>query len=112
LPNAARASALVRNVACGRFAEFWRTDDGDAAVFEEFVLTNFAGDEHPSAGPEQLRDATVQITKNIWNQCYAPILGKTDVVLLAVYSHMIDSFMYLPDYSIGHLIAFSGGNNK
>src|SRR5437763_272047 len=28
-----------------------------------------------------------------------------DVVLLAVYSHMIDSFLYLPDYSIGHLIA-------
>src|SRR4029077_1012064 len=24
-------------------AEFWRTEDGDAAVFEEFVRTNFAG---------------------------------------------------------------------
>jgi len=28
------------------------------------------------------------------------------VVLLAVYSHMIDSFLYLPDYPIGHMIAF------
>jgi len=28
------------------------------------------------------------------------------VVLLAIYSHMIDSFLYLPDYPIGHLIAF------
>jgi len=27
-------------------------------------------------------------------------------VLLAVYSHMIDGFLYLPDYPIGHLIAF------
>ena len=27
-------------------------------------------------------------------------------VLLGVYSHMIDAFLYLPDYPIGHLIAF------
>ena len=26
-------------------AEFWRADDGDAAVFEDFVRTNFAGDQ-------------------------------------------------------------------
>ena len=26
-------------------AEFWRADDGDAAAFEEFVRTNFAGDQ-------------------------------------------------------------------
>ncbi len=26
-------------------AEFWRTDDGDAATFEEFIHTNFAGDQ-------------------------------------------------------------------
>jgi hypothetical protein len=28
------------------------------------------------------------------------------VVLLGIYSHMIDSFLYLPDYPIGHMIAF------
>jgi hypothetical protein len=27
-------------------------------------------------------------------------------VLLAIYSHMIDGFLYLPDYPVGHLIAF------
>ena len=27
-------------------------------------------------------------------------------MLLGIYSHMIDSFLYLPDYPIGHLIAF------
>src|SRR6185436_19468521 len=26
-------------------ASFWRPQDGEAAVFEEFVRTNFAGDE-------------------------------------------------------------------
>ncbi len=62
--------------------------------------------DHPNATPDQLRDATLQIAKNIWNRYYAPAFGTNDVVLLAVYSHMIDSFMYLPDYPIGHLIAF------
>jgi len=26
--------------------------------------------------------------------------------LLGIYSHMIDSFLYLPDYPLGHMIAF------
>jgi hypothetical protein len=60
---------------------------------------------HPQATPSQLNAATLQIAKDIWNRYYAPVFNRKDVVLLAVYSHMIDSFLYLPDYSIGHLIA-------
>ncbi len=62
--------------------------------------------DHPNATPAELKDATVQISKDVWNKYYAPIFGKRDVVLLGVYSHMIDSFLYLPDYPIGHMIAF------
>ena len=62
--------------------------------------------DHPQATPKELNDATVQISKNIWNQYYAPVFHKKDVVLLGIYSHMIDSFLYLPDYPIGHMIAF------
>jgi hypothetical protein len=62
--------------------------------------------DHPQATPKELNDATVQIAKDIWNQYYAPVFHKKDVVLLGVYSHMIDSFLYLPDYPIGHMIAF------
>src|SRR4029079_950129 len=50
--------------------------------------------------------STIQISKDIWTRYYAPALGQKDVVLLGIYSHMIDSFLYLPDYPIGHLIAF------
>jgi hypothetical protein len=60
---------------------------------------------HPEATPAQLREATIQISKDIWNRYYAPVFGKKDVVLLGIYSHMIDSVLYLPDYPIGHLIA-------
>jgi hypothetical protein len=61
---------------------------------------------HPQATPAQLKAATLEIAKGIWNQYYAPVFKKRDVPLLAIYSHMINSFLYLPDYPLGHLIAF------
>jgi hypothetical protein len=61
---------------------------------------------HPSATPAELREATIGISKDIWNRYYAPVFKKSDVVLLGIYSHMISSLLYLPDYPIGHMIAF------
>src|SRR5207237_5283022 len=62
--------------------------------------------EHPNAGPAELRDATVAIARDVWNRFYAPVLGARDSVLLGIYSHLVSNFLYLPDYSLGHLIAF------
>ncbi|HUQ33796.1 MAG TPA: hypothetical protein VM095_16870 [Pyrinomonadaceae bacterium] len=62
--------------------------------------------DHPNATPAELKEATLRISKDIWNKYYAPVFKKRDVVLLGIYSHMIDSFLYLPDYPIGHMIAF------
>jgi hypothetical protein len=62
--------------------------------------------EHPGATPAQLREAVLGIAKDVWNRYYEPVLGQRDCVLLGVYSHMIHSFLYLPDYAIGHMIAF------
>jgi hypothetical protein len=61
---------------------------------------------HPKATPAELREATVGISKDIWNRYYAPVFGRRDVVLLGVYSHMVNLMMYLPDYPLGCLIAF------
>jgi hypothetical protein len=61
---------------------------------------------HPDATPAQLRQATLEIARGIWNRYYAPVLGGKDSALLAIYSHMISSFFYLPYYPLGHLIAF------
>jgi hypothetical protein len=85
--------------------DFWNTYEISGVALVDMDVWHWMYD-HRNASSEQLRDATLQIAKNIWNDYYAPVFGKTDVVLLAVYSHMIDSFMYLPDYPIGHLIAF------
>jgi hypothetical protein len=60
---------------------------------------------HPQASPAELREATLRIAREIWNRYYAPVLGVRDAPLLAVYSHMVSSFLYLPDYPLGHLIA-------
>ena len=61
---------------------------------------------HPEASPAELREAVVAIATTIWNDYYAPVLGLRDTPLLAIYSHMIDAGLYLPDYSIGYLIQF------
>jgi oligoendopeptidase F len=84
--------------------DFWATYEiaGVGLVDMEVWRWMYA---HPDATPAQLKEATLGIAKDIWNKYYAPILGKRDVVLLGIYSHMIHSFLYLPDYPIGHLIA-------
>ena len=61
--------------------------------------------EHPEATPAELREATLQIARDVWNRYFAPVFGRRDVMLLAVYSHMISSGLYLPDYPIGAMIA-------
>ena len=62
--------------------------------------------EHPDATPAELREATLGIARDVWNRYYAPVFGRRDVVLLGIYSHMINSMLYLPDYPIGAMIAF------
>jgi hypothetical protein len=62
--------------------------------------------EHPDASPVELKVATIAIAKNVWNRYYAGVFGTKDAVLLGVYSHMIDSTLYLPDYPVGYMIAF------
>ena len=57
-------------------------------------------------GSEAVGEATLAIARETWNRFYAPVFATRDVLLLAVYSHMISSFLYLPDYPLGHLIAF------
>jgi oligoendopeptidase F len=61
--------------------------------------------DHPDATAATLKEATLKISRDLWNKYYAPVFEKKDVVLLGIYSHMIHSFLYLPDYPIGHLIA-------
>jgi hypothetical protein len=85
--------------------DFWGTYEIAGVALVDMAMWHWMYD-HPDATPEQLKDAVVQISKEIWNKYYAPVFGKRDVVLLGVYAHMVNNFLYLPNYPIGHLIAF------
>jgi hypothetical protein len=84
---------------------FWGTAEIASVALVDMGVWHWMYD-HPDATAAQLRDATLGIARDVWNRYWAPLIGQRDVVLLAVYSHMIDSFLYLPDYPIGHLIAY------
>jgi hypothetical protein len=61
---------------------------------------------HPEATPAELREAVLGIARDVWNRHFAPVFGGRDSELLAIYTHMIVYGLYLPDYAIGHIIAF------
>jgi len=61
---------------------------------------------NPNATPAQLKAAVIASAKEVWNKYYAPVFGMKDEPILAVYSHMIDNPLYLPNYPVGHLINF------
>ncbi len=61
---------------------------------------------NPNATPAQLKEAVVQLATELWNRYYAPVFGVKDSPILAIYSHMIDAGLYLPDYPLGFLVTF------
>jgi hypothetical protein len=99
------AKPSAENEALKTLNDFWGTHEISGAALVNIDMAHWMYD-HPKATPEQLRDAVVQIAKDVWNRYYAPVFHQRDVTLLAVYAHMVEIFLYLPDYPIGHMIAF------
>jgi hypothetical protein len=98
------ASPSAENKALQTLNDFWNTYEIAGVGLVDTDVWHWMYD-HPNATPEELKNAVVTISRKVWNQYYAPILGQKDSTLLGVYAHMIDSFLYLPNYPIGHLIA-------
>ena len=99
------ASPTAESRALQTLNDFWGTYEIAGVALVDMRMWHWMYD-HPNATPEELKNATVQISKDVWNRYYAPVFGKKDVVLLGVYAHMVNNFLYLPNYPIGHLIAF------
>lgn len=97
-PDAAAERERVLN-------DFWSTWEIAGVALVDTAVWHWMY-EHPDATPAQLREATVAIAKEYWDRYYAPVLGGQGTALLGIYSHMIAYPMYLPDYPLGHLIAF------
>ncbi len=85
--------------------DFWMTWEIAGVALVDIAVWHWMYD-HPKASPKDLREATVKISQDVWNQYYAKVLGGKDTPLLGIYSHMISYPMYLFNYPLGHLIAF------
>ena len=84
--------------------QFWQTFEIAGVALVDMAAWHWMY-EHPTATASELKAAVLNIARETWNRYYAPVFGVKDVLLLAIYSHMIDCFLYIPDYPLGHLIA-------
>jgi hypothetical protein len=84
---------------------FWSTREIAAVALVDIAAWRWL-EAHPDATPAQFREAVVGISRDVWNRHFAPLFGVRDVTLLGIYSHMVDSGLYTPDYPLGQMIAF------
>jgi cell wall assembly regulator SMI1 len=62
--------------------------------------------ENPTATPAELKEQTITFAIEVWNKYFAPVIGVTDSPILAIYSHMVEVPLYLPNYAYGQIIQF------
>ena len=85
--------------------DFWMTYEISGVSLVDMKIWHWMYD-NPDATPAELREATLDISRLVWNRYFAPVFGVKDSYILGIYSHIIHSFLYIPDYAIGHMIAF------
>jgi hypothetical protein len=94
----------ARSEALQALDDFWSAAEIASVALVDMGVWHWMYD-HPEAAPSELREATLGIARDVWNRYWSPVIGVGDVTLLAIYSHMIDGRLYLPDYPIGAMIA-------
>jgi hypothetical protein len=62
--------------------------------------------ENPDATPLQLKESMIKNAVDTWNKYFAPVIGIKDSRILAIYSHMVEVPLYLPNYSYGNIVQF------
>ncbi|HEY6106655.1 MAG TPA: hypothetical protein VIV59_11765, partial [Anaeromyxobacteraceae bacterium] len=85
-------------------SDFWATREIAGVALVDVRMWRWLY-RHPRATPAELREATLGIAREVWNQHFAGLLGGRDSPLLAVYAHMVGHPLYLADYPVGHLVA-------
>ncbi len=87
------------------FDQFWSMYEIMGVSLVDMTMWRWIYD-HPKASAKELCESTMMIAKDIWNQYYEPVLGEHDCILLAIYSHMVNAPMYLPNYPLGHIVQY------
>ena len=83
----------------------WNTFEISGVALVDVGIWNWMY-EHPDATPQEIKQGILKIAKDVWNEFFSPVFGQKDQALLAIYSHIIDAGMYLPDYPLGFIIQF------
>lgn len=85
--------------------EFWEARQIAGAALVDLYAWKWLY-SNPKASPAQFRAAVVEISRSVWKRFYAPSIGAADTAILGIYSHMVNSGLYLPDYALARVIAF------
>jgi hypothetical protein len=91
--------------AMAALSDMWATFEISGVALTDMYIWRWMY-ENPNANAEQLKQAMLDISKNVWNTYFAPVLGIEDQSILCIYSHIVDGGMYTPDYPLGHIISF------
>jgi len=62
--------------------------------------------EHPDATPDELKDAVLGLTAEIWNTYFSPIFNVRDQHILSIYNHYITGSLYLYNYFYGNVVMY------
>ncbi|MDA8130375.1 MAG: hypothetical protein M0011_02605 [Elusimicrobia bacterium] len=100
LPSSGGKAALMKTL-----DTFWATREIAGVALTDMYVWRWLY-ANREAEPADLREAVTRIAGEVWDKYYAPLLGGRGCTLLGVYSHMISNGLYLPDYPLGHIIAF------
>jgi hypothetical protein len=84
-------------------AAFWFVCEMGSEALHEIRVWHWLY-EHPDATVEELKKATIDIAKDIWNQYFADIFGVKDVPIFAIYNHFISGALYLHSYPLGNIV--------
>jgi len=60
---------------------------------------------NPEASPDALRTEVLAIADRLWQRFYERDFGPDPYRLLAAYQHMVGYPLYLPDYTLGHIMS-------
>jgi oligoendopeptidase F len=60
---------------------------------------------NPTATPAALRAEVLRIAEDLWKRFYERDFGQDPYRILAAYQHMIAHPLYLPDYTLGHMMS-------
>jgi hypothetical protein len=61
--------------------------------------------DNPDADAAALRDAVLAYSSEVWDRFYARNFGPDRYHLMGAYQHMVGYPLYLPDYTLGHVIS-------